>query len=113
MNDYLKVSIYQKGIIGWNGVHLDIISFALLSFVLVFAYFAKESYSPQSIGLLLTYSIKMIFFMFDPFKRFRFLTELLISLERCDSYTKVLQEKYQKTEEDKKIQIFSSKKFKS
>ena len=110
MNDYLKVSIYQKGIIGWYGVHLDIISFVLLSFVLVFAYFAKESYSPQSIGLLLTYSIKMIFFMFDSFKRFSFLTELLISLERCDSYTKVLQEKYQKTEEDKNIQLFSSKK---
>ena len=110
MNDYLKVSIYQKGIIGWYGVHLDIISFVLLSFILIFAYFAKESYSPQSIGLLLTYSIKMIFFMFDSFKRFSFLTELLISLERCDSYTKVLQEKYQKTEEDKKIQIFSSKK---
>ena len=109
MNDYLKVSIYQKGILGWYGVHLDIISFILLSFILIFAYFAKESYSPQSIGLLLTYSIKMIFFMFDTFKRFSFLTELLISLERCDSYTKVLQEKYPKTEEDKSLQIFTSK----
>ena len=109
MNDYLKVSIYQKGILGWYGVHLDIISFILLSFILIFAYFAKESYSPQSIGLLLTYSIKMIFFMFDTFKRFSFLTELLISLERCDSYTKVIQEKYPKTEEDKSLQIFTSK----
>ena len=110
MNDYLKVSIYQKGILAWYGVHLDIISFVLLSFILIFAYFAKESYSPQSIGLLLTYSIKMIFFMFDSFKRFSFLTELLISLERCNSYTKVIQEKYPKTEEDKNIQIFTSKK---
>ena len=110
MNDYLKVSIYQKGIMAWYGVHLDIISFILLGFILIFAYFAKESYSPQSIGLLLTYSIKMIFFMYDSFKRFSFLTELLISLERCDSYTKVIQEKYQRTEEDKNLEIFSSKK---
>jgi len=38
MNDYLKVCIYQKGILGWYGVHLDIISFVLLSFILIFAY---------------------------------------------------------------------------
>ena len=110
MNDYLKVSIYQKGIMAWYGVHLDIISFVLLGFILIFAYLAKESYSPQSIGLLLTYSIKMIFFMYDSFKRFSFLTELLISLERCDSYTKVIQEKYQRTEEDKNLEIIRSKK---
>ena len=108
MNDYLKVCIYQKGIMGWYGVHLDIISFVLLSFILIFSYFAKEKYNPQSIGLLLTYSIKMIFFMFDTFKRFSFLTELLISLERCDSYTKVLQEKYPTTEEDKTLQLYEN-----
>ena len=105
MNDYLKVCIYQSGILGWYGVHLDIISFILLSFILIFAYYAKEKYNPQSIGLLLTYSIKMIFYMFDSFKRFSFLTELLISLERCDSYTKIAQEKYPKTEFDNSLEI--------
>ena len=49
MNDYLKVCIYQSGILGWYGIHLDIISFILLSFILIFAYFAKEKYNPQSI----------------------------------------------------------------
>ena len=105
MNDYLKVCIYQSGILGWYGIHLDIISFILLSFILLFAYFLKEKYNPQSIGLLLTYSIKMIFYMFDTFKRFSFLTELLISLERCDSYTKIVQEKYQKTEFDNNLDL--------
>ena len=105
MNDYLKVCIYQSGILGWYGVHLDIISFILLSFILIFAYFLKEKYNPQSVGLLLTYSIKMINYMFDSFKRFSFLTELLISLERCDSYTRILQEKYQKTEFDNNLDL--------
>jgi ABC-type multidrug transport system fused ATPase/permease subunit len=41
--------------------------------------------------------------MYDAFKRFSFLTELLISLERCDTYTKVIQEKYRETDEDKKL----------
>ena len=45
----------------------------------------------------------MIFYMYDAFKRFSFLTELLISLERCDTYTKVIQEKYRETDEDKKL----------
>ena len=103
MNNYLKANIYQKGIIGWYGVHLDIVSFTLLSFILAFAYFMKEKYSPQSIGLLLTYSIKMIFYMYDAFKRFSFLTELLISLERCDNYTKVIQEKDRETDEDNRL----------
>ena len=117
MNNYLKANIYQKGIIGWYGVHLDIISFTLLSFILGFAYFMKEKYSPQSIGLLLAYSIKMIFFMYDAFKRFSFLTELLISLERCDTYTKVIQEKPRETDEDKNLYSIqnndSNTKFKS
>ena len=108
MNDYLKANIYQKGIIAWYGVHLDVVSFILLSFILAFAYFMKEKYSPQSIGLLLTYSIKMIFFMYDAFKRFSFLTELLISLERCDTYTRVIQEKSRTTYEDKNIKLISN-----
>ena len=113
MNDYLKVCIYQSGILGWYGIHLDIISFILLSFILMFAYFAKEKYNPQSIGLLLTYSIKMIFYMFDSFKRFSFLTELLISLERCDSYTKVVQEQHPKTEFDNELDLIKKKNYNS
>jgi ABC-type multidrug transport system fused ATPase/permease subunit len=108
MNNYLKANIYQKGIIGWYGIHLDIVSFTLLSFILAFAYFMKEKYSPQSIGLLLSYSIKMIFYMYDAFKRFSFLTELLISLERCDTYTKVIQEKPRETEEDKNLYLIQN-----
>ena len=108
MNNYLKANIYQKGIIGWYGIHLDIVSFTLLSFILAFAYFMKEKYSPQSIGLLLAYSIKMIFFMYDAFKRFSFLTELLISLERCDTYTKVIQEKPRETDEDKNLYLIQN-----
>ena len=110
MNDYLKVSIYQKGIMGWYGLHLDIISYILLSFILIFSYIQKEKYSPHSIGLLITYSIKLINFMYDSFKRFSFLTELLISLERCDSYTKILQENYPKTDEDSSLQLYTNSK---
>jgi ABC-type multidrug transport system fused ATPase/permease subunit len=48
--------------------------------------------------------------MYDSFKRFSFLTELLISLERCDSYTKILQENYPKTDEDSSLQLYTNSK---
>ena len=55
--------------------------------------------------------------MYDAFKRFSFLTELLISLERCDTYTKVIQEKPRETDEDKNLYLIqnneSNTKFKS
>ena len=109
MNDYLKACIYQKGILGWYGIHLDIISFILLSFILIFCYFGKDKYNPQSIGLLITYSIKMINYMYDTFKRFGFLTELLISFERCNSYTKVIQENTEKLKEIIPLQLSNNK----
>ena len=115
MNDYLKASIYQKGIMGWYGIHLDLISFLLLSFILIFSYISKDKYNPQSIGLLITYSIKLINHMYDSFKRFGFLTELLISFERCDSYTKVIQEKNNNSKENNSLLIYNNgnKKIKS
>jgi hypothetical protein len=76
-----------------------------MEFILMFANFAKEKYNPQSIGLLITYSIKIFFYILDSFKRFRFLTVLLISLERCDSYTKIAQEKFLKTEFDSTLDL--------
>ena len=115
MNDYLKASIYQKGIMGWYGIHLDLISFLLLSFILIFSYISKDKYNPQSIGLLITYSIKLINHMYDSFKRFGFITELLISFERCDSYTKVIQEKNNNSKENNSLLIYKNgnKKIKS
>ena len=70
------------------------------------ANFAEEKYNPQSIGLLITYSIKMFFYLLDSFKIFRFLTVLLlISFESSDSYTKIAQEKFQRTEFDSTLDL--------
>ena len=107
MDDYLKASIHQKGVMGWYGIHLDLISFLLLSFILIFSYISKDKYNPQSIGLLITYSIKLINHMYDSFKRFGFLTELLVSFERCNSYTKVIQEKNHNSKENSYLEIYN------
>ena len=108
MDDHFKITIYQSGISGFYGINLDLISFIILTFILVSCYFFKEKYDTQSIGLLLTYSINLIEQLFDFMQRFGRLSKILVSLERCDSYTKIIQEKYPVLDTDKNLKLYTS-----
>jgi len=106
MNDYYKINIFQSGISGWYGINLDMISFILLTFILVSCAIFKNKYNPQSIGLLLSYSLNLIEYLFDFMGRFSRLSKALVSIERCDNYTKVLQEKYPTLITDKDLKQY-------
>ena len=106
MNDYFKICIFQSGIAGWYGINLDLISFFLLTFILISCCIFKEKYDSQSIGLLLTYSINLIEHLFDFMQRFSRLSKILVSLERCDNYTKIVQEKYPLLVSDKNLKQY-------
>ena len=108
MNDYYKISIFQSGISGWYGINLDMISFILLTFILISCSIFKEKYDSQSIGLLLSYSLNLIEYLFDIMGRFSRLSKVLVSVERCDNYTKILQEKYPNLLSDNKIKQYST-----
>ena len=108
MDDHFKITIYQSGISGFYGINLDLISFIILTFILVSCYFFKEKYDTQSIGLLLIYSINLIEQLFDFMQRFGRLSKILVSLERCDSYTKIIQEKYPVLDTDKNLKLYTS-----
>ena len=108
MNDYYKINIYQSGISGWYGINLDMISFILLAFILISCAIFKEKYNSQSVGLLLSYSINLIEYLFDFMGRFSRLSKVLVSVERCDNYTKVLQEKYPVLISDKNLKQYST-----
>ena len=103
MNEYFKICIFQNGISGWYGIILDLISFCLLTFILISCLLFKEKYSPQSIGLLLTYSLNIIKQLFNFMGRLSGLNKMLISVERCENYTKIPQEKYPNLITDKDI----------
>ena len=103
MNDYFKICLFQCGISGWYGIILDMISFGLLTFILVSCLLFKEKYSPQSIGLLLTYSLNIIKQLFNFMGRFSGLNRMLISVERCENFTKIPQEKYPTLLTDKNL----------
>ena len=103
MDDYFKICIFQSGISGWYGIILDMISFLLLSFILISSLLFREKYNPQSIGLLLSYSINLIEHLFNFMGRFSRLSRMLISVERCDNFTKVVQEKYPNLDSDENL----------
>ena len=108
MNDYIKICIFQSGISGWYGINLDFISFILLTFILASCCFFKEKYNSQNIGLLLSYSINLIEHLFDFMDRFSRLSRILVSVERCVEYTKIIQEKYPVLETDKELKQYST-----
>ena len=108
MNDYFKICLFQSGISGWYGINLDLISFILLTFILISCSIFKEKYNSQSIGLLLSYSLNLIEYLFDIMQRFSRVSKVLVSVERCDNYTKVLQEKYPILLSDKKLKQYST-----
>ena len=108
MNDYFKISLFQSGISGWFGINLDLISFILLTFILISCSIFKEKYNSQSIGLLLSYSLNLIEYLFDIMQRFSRFSKVLVSVERCDNYTKVLQEKYPTLITDKRLKQYST-----
>ena len=113
MNDHFKILIYQSGIKGCYGVYLDLISFLLLTFILISCCIFREKYSSQSIGLLLTYSINLIEHLFDFMERFSRLSQRLVGLERIISYTKIVQEKYPVLITDKDLKQYPTNNKKS
>ena len=92
INTFFKVRLFQAGGDAWFGVRLDLISFILLLFVLSFSLFFRDRFSSQAIGLLLTYSMKLIDYLYNIMERFTTLEKLLTSVERCESFTKIVQE---------------------
>ena len=108
MNDYVKICIFQSGIHGWYGINLDLMSFILLTFILISCCIFKEKYNSQSLGLLLTYSIHLIDYLFNFMERFSRISRVLVSVERCIDYTKIIQEKYPVLDTDKNLKQYST-----
>lgn len=85
------------------------VSFVLLVFILLFSLIFKNSLSPESMGLLLSYSIKLIDYLFNVMERYSLLEKLLTSVERCIAFTKVIQELLPNTNLNKSLINFPQK----
>ncbi len=112
INNFFKVRLFQSGGSGWFGVHLDLISFSLNIIVLTFCLLFRKKFTATDIGLLITYSIKLIQHLYGIMDRITRIEKLLTSVERCDSFTNIVQEKYPILPNDKNINFATKGKIK-
>lgn len=93
LNNHLMVCLYKYGAMSWYSLNLNLCSFLYLCFILLFSCLYKNSLSPQIIGFLLKYSIKFSDQLLQIIEQATNFEKAMVNFERCDSYTKILQEK--------------------
>lgn len=93
LNNFYKILLYQSGATNWFGLTLNLISFILLFVILTFAILFKNTLSPRSIGLILSYSMKLNDYLYSLLSRISKMEKHITSVERCDSFTEIVQER--------------------
>ena len=90
---FYKVLVYQNGTLSWFALNIDLIGFCLLFFILIVAYIMRNSASACSIGVLLSYVLKLIEKNFYFYEQYNINERASKSLESCEAYTHIVQEK--------------------
>ena len=93
LNNYYLVSSFKFGSANWYSLHLDFSSYLYSFFIIIFACVFRESVTAQAIGLLLKYSISFSEQMLNSFNEISNMEKSMVSYERCDEYTHIIQEK--------------------
>ena len=102
LNDYYYVISYKFGAGNWYSLFLEISSYFYIFFLVLFSCFFYDSFSSQAIALIIKYSISFSDQMLNTFNFLSDMEKSMVSFERCDSYTKILQEE---TAEQKKRKL--------
>lgn len=103
------IEIYFAGTNSWFGLILDFQSFLFLLCIHLFIMFFPDHFTKVTIGLILTYSNNLSESLFFALSSVSFLENSMVSLERCVSYTKIVEEQQicndviDKEREDEKI----------
>ena len=106
LNNYYNSEKFESGAENWFGLILDLISFILLFVILIFADIFRNKITAQAIGLMLSYSIKLIDYLFSLMIRLIKLQKHITSVERCFAYTKIVQEAEMEKPIDKELKNF-------
>ena len=99
LDDYFGVMLYRYGLDNWFCMTLDIVSHLFLTYVLIRTILDIDSFDAAAIGLMLDYSIEISEELLEAFEQASQVERSLVSLERCDAFTKLPSENY----EDEKL----------
>ena len=106
LDEHYGVMLYKYGSDNWFCMSLDLISHFYLGFVLIGAILGINNFDAKTVGIMLDYSSDFSEELLEVFEQGTHVEKSLISLERCDTFTKLPSEKY---EDDKlyKKKIYS------
>ena len=99
LDEHYGVMLYKYGSDNWFCMSLDLISHFYLGFVLIGAILGINSFDAKTVGIMLDYSSDFSEQLLEVFEQGTHVEKSLISLERCDTYSKIPSEKY----EDEKL----------
>lgn len=77
----------------WFAVRVDMIVLFLMLFMTLLCMFLREYSDPVLISLILNYQTSMQFALMQLSKQYMVLEQQMVSFERCENLTKVVQEK--------------------
>ena len=103
MDILFSVFIYSIGSNQWFAITLDFVFFSFLSFFIGFSIIFENTFSVQSIGLLLSYSLLLSDYVKYSIDNMVYMEKNMVSLDRCHQYTKIVQEKHYHLDLDKKF----------
>ena len=92
-NHYL-IKLYKTGLQNLYTLSLELSAFIYLVFIVIFSSIFYNNLSPSAIGLLFKYSINICDQLLFVFEYFGNIENEMVHYERCNNYTKLLQEKY-------------------
>ena len=84
---------------------MDFVALIFMIFLMAFTVFLEDSFTPQSIGILLTYALNLQISLFYLLSMFGNFSNLIISMERCLSFTNIESEKHLELHEDKNLAL--------
>ena len=106
LNNYYYVIAFKFGAGNWYSLFLELSSFFYILFVILFSAFFYDSFSSQAIALMIKYSVSFSEQMLNTFNTVSDMEKSMVSFERCNQYTKIIQEE---TPEDKRQKGYKDK----
>jgi ABC-type multidrug transport system fused ATPase/permease subunit len=107
-DEFFKVRIFMYGVGCWFNLMLDFFTISFFMFFIISSICFEDYFNAASIGIVLSYSIQLQEYLLRFLSSLSMLENGMISLERCDKYTEIIQEKSKELEEDKDLNNWPS-----
>ena len=89
INDSIKVNQLVKGTFNWYEQQFNVFGSLYFLYLVIITIIKEDKFTPQSIGIMFTYSVLMQFSLSYTFDMAIQVEQKMVSMERCLKYTKI------------------------